>query len=210
MSMLPSVWRFIVCQKRFSSLHNIYFLQSPCQLFIVIVIWTQRNTQIVLQYCQLSLKLNSWLWWGKDSFHLFGHVIEDPRAVIRENLTAVLLLWNEVLGRLSPTTWHPPHHAAVDPLLLHSIFSRDVLQVEDDIIVSLDENLCGRTVLARPGKERKGLENEEVVVLWEVSHLKLSLNFLKLKEQLRKKHFDVLIWTCMIKSLPPPALYFGD
>ena len=174
-----------------------------------IIIWKLCITQLVLQYCQLSLKLNSWLWWGKDSFHLFRHVIEDPRAVIRENLTAVLVLRNEVLGRLSPTTRHPPHHAAVDPLLLHSIFSRDVLQVEDDIIVGLDENLCGRTVLARPGKERKGLENEEVVVLWEVSHLMLSLNFLKLRELLRKKYFDVLIWTCMIKSFPPP-LYFGD
>ena len=149
-----------------------------------IVIWKLCITQLVLQYCQLSLKLNSWSWWGKDSFHLFGHVIEDPRAVIRKNLTAVLLLRNEVLRRLSPTTRHPPHHAAIDPLLLHSIFSREVLQVEDDIIVGLDENLCGRTVLARPGKERKGLENKEVVVLREVSHLKLSLNFVKLRKSL--------------------------
>ena len=47
--------------------------------------------------------------------------------------------------------------------------------------------------MARPGKERKGLENKEVVVLREVSNLKLSLNFLKLRELLRKKHFDVLI-----------------
>ena len=149
-----------------------------------IVIWKLCITQLVLQYCQLSLKLNSWLWWGKDSFHLFGHVIEDPRAVIRENLTAVLLLRDEVLGRLSPTTRHPPHHAAVDPLLHHSIFSWDVLQVKDDIIVGLDENLCGRTILARPGKKRKGLENEEMVVLREVSYLKLSLNFLKLRKLL--------------------------
>ena len=63
--------------------------------------------------------------------------------------------------------------AAIDGLLLHLV-GRNVFQVKDDVLVRLDQDLCRGTILTSPGEKGKRLEDQEVVVLWEVSNLKIT------------------------------------
>ena len=105
--------------------------------------------------------------------HLHGHVVEDPGAVVRQHLLIELFLGNEVLWTLSPARRSPLQDAAIDGLLLHLV-GRNVFQVKDDVLIRLDQDLCRGTILACPGEKGKRLENQEVVVLWEVSNLKIT------------------------------------
>ena len=66
--------------------------------------------------------------------------------------------------------------AAVDRLLLQG-FCWHVFQVEDNVVVRLDEDFCRGTIVASPGEERERLEDEEVVMLGEISHLKKTRRF---------------------------------
>ena len=105
--------------------------------------------------------------------HLHGHVVEDPGAVVRQHLLIELFLGNEVLWTLSPARRSPLQDAAIDGLLLQFV-CRNVFQVKDDVLIRLDQDLCRGTILASPGEKGKRLENQEVVVLWEVSNLKIT------------------------------------
>ena len=105
--------------------------------------------------------------------HLLGHVIEDPGAVVGKHLLVVLRLRYEVLWRPSLTSWSISQDAAVDGPLLQAV-GWNVFQVKDDVLVRLDQDLCRGTILASPGEKGKRLENQEVVVLWEVSNLKIT------------------------------------
>ena len=105
--------------------------------------------------------------------HLHGHVVEDPGAVVRQHLLIELFLGNEVLWTFSPARRSPLQDAAIDGLLLHLV-GRNVFQVKDDVLVRLDQDLCRGTILTSPGEKGKRLENQEVVVLWEVSDLKIT------------------------------------
>ena len=117
--------------------------------------------------------------------HLHGHVVEDPGAVVRQHLLIELFLRNEVLWTLSPARGSLLQDASIDGLLLQLV-DRNVFQVKDDVLIRLDKDLCRGTILACPGEKGKRLENQEVVVLWEVSNLKIT----SAKQTENMKHYQ--------------------